>query len=85
MRAYRRLSIEEQIREAVADAIETGSIVDVQETADAIAGLLGCPRFSWSIAADLAEAAAAARVPMKLVASVRSWRDLLPSRVAASA
>jgi hypothetical protein len=68
--------IEEHIRRTVVEAIETRQVLDVQEAADLIARAHGCQTFSRSIATDVAEAALAAGVPMKLAAAVRCWRGL---------
>jgi hypothetical protein len=75
-------SIDEHIRRTVADAIATSHLLDVECSAELIARAHG-PSFILSITADLAEAALAARVPMKLPASVRLWQgpDVLRSDV----
>ena len=73
-------SIESHIRRIVAQSIETGALLDVREAANLIARAHGCQDFVQSIATDLAEAAVAARVPVKLEASVGSAaRDLAGS------
>jgi hypothetical protein len=72
-------SVHQHIRQTVTEAALTGAILDMQKTADVIAQVHGCERLIRSIAADLADAAVAAGVPMKLAASVRNWRDLRPS------
>jgi hypothetical protein len=64
--------IEEHIRQTVAESTVTGALLDVQEAADRIAQVYGCQTFITSIATDLAEAAALARVPMKLTASIKT-------------
>jgi hypothetical protein len=76
-------SIDEHIRRMVADAIATSHLLDVEYSAELIARAHGCPSFILPITADLAEAALAARVPMKLPASVRLWQgpDVLRSDV----
>jgi hypothetical protein len=65
-------SIEEHIRRVVADAIKAGQMLDVQEAADLIARAHGCLSFVGPIATDLAEAAVAAHVPVKLFRGVQT-------------